>query len=530
MNVDVTENKIYIFDSALRDGAQAKGISYSLEDKLHMLKVLDEAGVDYIEAGNPASNPKERAFFEQASKVTLENAKLVAFGSTRYKNTDVKEDAGVAALMSANTPCVAIFGKSWDLHVTDVLGTTLDENIAMVRDTLRYFKDQGKEVIFDAEHFFDGYKANKEYALAVLKAACEGGADVLALCDTNGGTMVYEVEEAVNTVMDMVDGVMVGIHCHNDAELAVANTLAAVKCGARHVQGTFLGYGERCGNARLTSIIPNLQLKMGYSCVTDAQMKNLFDIARQASEISNMVFDEKLPYVGSDAFAHKGGMHIDGIRKAKGSFEHIEPTLVGNEREFLLSEVAGKSAMAIKLKDQFPQVAQDSGKVRELMSKIKEMENLGYSFEGAEGSFDLFVKKELDMYESTFRVVHYRISDEPKIGDSFKSCAIVKLEVKGEEIMTAAEGNGPVNALDLAIKKALVEFFPSLAEVTLTDYKVRVLNSRAATAATVRVIIESSDGDNHWTTLGVSSDVIEASLLALIDSIDYKLLNIDKEK
>jgi len=521
--------KIQIFDSALRDGAQAKGISYSLEDKLHMLKVLDEAGMDYIEAGNPASNPKERDFFEKASEIEIKNAKLTAFGSTRYKNTQVNEDVGVKALMSANTPCVAIFGKAWDLHVTDVLRTTLEENIDMVRDTLRYFKDSGKEVIFDAEHFFDGYKANKAYALDVIKAAQDGGADVIVLCDTNGGAMVNEVQEAVKASLEAVD-VMIGIHCHNDAELAVANTLIAVECGARHVQGTILGYGERCGNARLTSIIPNLQLKMGYECVTDDQMKNLFEISRQASEISNMVFDEKLPYVGSDAFAHKGGMHIDGLKKAKGSFEHIDPLLVGNEREFLLSEIAGKSAMAIKLKDQFPEVAEDSAKVRELMSKIKEMENEGYSFEGAEGSFELFVMKELDLHKPTFKMLHYRISDEPKIGDSFKSCAIVKLEVKGKEIMTAAEGNGPVNALDLAIKKALVDFFPTLADVTLTDYKVRVLNSKAATAATVRVIIESSDGEESWTTLGVSSDVIEASLLAFIDSIDYKLLNIDKKK
>jgi 2-isopropylmalate synthase len=419
--------------------------------------------------------------------------------------------------------------ESWDLHVTDVLGTTLIENLNMVRETLKYFKEKGKEVIFDAEHFFDGYKANREYALEVLKAACDGGADCVVLCDTNGGTMVHEVEEAVKAVMDTVN-VIVGIHCHNDAELAVANSLAAVRCGARHVQGTFLGYGERCGNARLTSVIPNLQLKMGYECVTERQMANLFEMARLASEISNMSFDEKLPYVGSDAFAHKGGMHIDGIRKAKGSFEHIEPSLVGNEREFLLSEVAGKSAMAIKLQDQFPEVAGNAPKVRELMTKIKDMENQGYSFEGAEGSFDLFVKKELNLHKPTFDVLHYRISDEPKIGDAFKSCAIVKLKVKGKEVMTAAEGNGPVNALDLAIKKALIETFPTLNDVTLTDYKVRVLNSKAATAATVRVIIESSDGDNHWTTLGVSSDVIEASLLALIDSIDYKLLNIDKNR
>lgn len=520
--------KVYIFDSALRDGAQAKGIAYSLEDKLNILKLLDDAGMDYIEAGNPASNPKERAFFEKASMIKLKNAKLTAFGSTRRKNAHPEDDMGVQALLSANTPVVAIFGKTWDLHVTEVLCTTLEENLNMVRDTIAYFKSKGKEVVFDAEHFFDGYKANKEYALKVLKAASAGGADVVVLCDTNGGTMVSEVEEAVTASLEVVD-VCLGIHCHNDAELAVANSLAAVRCGARHVQGTFLGYGERCGNARLTSIIPNLQLKMGYSCIAEEQLSSLFNNARKASEITNMVFDEKLPYVGSDAFAHKGGMHIDGLRKAAGSFEHIEPDIVGNSREFLLSEVAGKSAMAIKLKKQFPSVANDQNKVRELMSKIKKMENEGYSFEGAEGSFELFVMKELKEHKPTFELLHYRISDEPEQGNAFKSYAVVKVKVGGVEKMTAAEGNGPVNALDKAIKEALNEFFPTLGDVILTDYKVRVLNSRAATAANVRVIIESSDGEHSWTTLGVSSDVIEASLLALIDSIDYKLLNIDKE-
>ncbi len=517
--------KIYIFDSALRDGAQSKGISYSLEDKLHLLKILDDVGVDYIEAGNPASNPKERAFFERAAEIKLKNAKLTAFGSTRRKNIKAKDDLGVNALLSAKTPVVAIFGKTWDLHVTKVLNTTLEENLNMVCDTIKFFKSNGKEVVFDAEHFFDGYKANEQYALDVLKAACKSGADVIVLCDTNGGAMVNEIKQAVIKSLEVVD-VMLGIHCHNDAELAVANTLAAVECGAKHVQGTLLGYGERCGNARLTSIIPNLQIKMGYRCITDEQMRNLFKISRKASEITNMIFDEKLPYVGSDAFTHKGGMHIDGIRKAESSFEHIDPLLVGNSRKFLLSEIAGKSAMALKLKDQFPEIADNQEKVRELMSKIKQMENEGYSFEGAEGSFELFIMKELKTHKPTFELMHYRISDEPKQGNAFKSCAIVKVKVDGVEKMSVAEGNGPVNALDIAIKKALGEFFPVLNSVILTDYKVRVLNTHAATAANVRVIIESSDGENHWTTLGVSSDVIEASLLALIDSIDYKLLNI----
>lgn len=516
------KNKIYIFDSALRDGAQAKGISYSIEDKLHMLKILDKVGVDYIEAGYPGSNAKEINFFKKASKIKLKNAVLTAFGSTRRKDIKTEDDIGSQALLSANTPAVAIFGKSWDLHVTDVLRTTLEENLNMVRDTVSFFKSHDKEVIFDAEHFFDGYKANKSYALEVLKAACDGGADVIVLCDTNGGAMISEVKEAVEASMEIVD-VMLGIHCHNDAELAVANTLVAVECGVRHVQGTFLGYGERCGNARLSSIIPNLQLKMGYDCITKEQMSNLFTLARKASEVSNMKFNEKLPYIGKDAFAHKGGMHIDGIRKAQDTFEHIKPSLVGNNREFLLSEVLGKSAMAFKLEKLFPEIASDSEKVLELRNKIKDMSNRDYSFEGAEASFELFIMKESGLYKPHFELLHYKIIDESDTGSGFKAYALVKVKVNGIERMTAAEGNGPVNALDKALREALSDFFPKLKEVHLSDYKVRVIDSNAATKAKVRVIIESNDNKSRWSTLGVSTDVIEASLLALIDSIDYKL-------
>lgn len=515
--------KVDIFDSTLRDGAQARGINYSLSDKLQMLSLLDSLGVDYIEAGNPASNPKERQFFEEAVKVKLTHAKLTAFGSTRRKNTPVETDAGVKALMDAGTGAVAVFGKAWDLHATEVLGTTLDENLNMISDTLAYLKRQGKEVLFDAEHFFDGYKANPGYAIDVLKTACRAGADVIVLCDTNGGTMPDELQKAVKASMEAVDKKL-GIHAHNDTELAVANSLLAVQLGARHVQGTLLGYGERSGNARLSSIIPNLQLKMGYACIGD-NIGRLYQVAREAAEITNLPFDETLPYVGRNAFAHKGGMHIDGLCKAKGSFEHIEPSVVGNSREFLLSEVAGKSAMAEKLKEIFPDVAQDKTAVATLMTTLKALESEGYSYEGAESSFKLFVMKELGLHTSKFSLVHFKVSDEPTHENTFGAYAVVKVDVDGENRMAAAEGNGPVNALDKALREALGAFFPALKGVTLTDYKVRVLDTGAATAAKVRVVIESSDGEHFWRTMGVSTDVIEASLFALIDSIDYLLLD-----
>lgn len=516
--------KVDIFDSTLRDGAQARGINYSLSDKLQMLALLDSLGVDYIEAGNPASNPKERQFFEEAVKVKLQHARLVAFGSTRRKNTPVETDLGVKALMDAGTDAVAVFGKSWDLHATEVIGTTLEENLNMIFDTLRFLKDNGKEVIFDAEHFFDGYKANPDYAIEVLKTACRAGADVIVLCDTNGGTMPDELSAAVQASLAAVDKKL-GIHAHNDTELAVANSIIAVQQGACHVQGTLLGFGERTGNARLSSIIPNLQLKLGFDCIGD-KIGKLYAVAREAAEITNLSFDETLPYVGRNAFAHKGGMHIDGLRKAKGSFEHIEPSLVGNSREFLLSEVAGKSAMYEKLKDIFPDVAEDKAEVARLMETLKNMESEGFSYEGAESSFKLFVMKELGMHTSKFSLVHFKVSDEPTHQNTFGAYAVVKVDVDGENRMAAAEGNGPVNALDKALREALGAFFPALKGVTLTDYKVRVLDTDAATAAKVRVVIESSDGEHYWRTMGVSTDVIEASLFALIDSIDYLLLDV----
>lgn len=515
--------KIQIFDSTLRDGAQARGINYSVRDKINVLKLLDTLGVDYIEAGNPASNPKEREFFTKVADVELKNSKLVAFGSTRRKDTNAADDAGVQALLSAGTDVVAIFGKTWDLHVTDVIGTTLKENLNMIYDTIDFFKNQGKEVIFDAEHFFDGYKANPKYALEVLKTAEKAKADCLVLCDTNGGTMLCEMRDAIRACNTAVSS-PIGIHTHNDGELAVANSLIAVEEGAVHVQGTLIGFGERCGNARLSSIIPNLEIKMGYNCLPEGKLKDLYEICREVAEFTNIVFDETLAYVGQNAFSHKGGMHIDGLKKAKGSFEHIEPSLVGNEREFLLSEVAGKSAMASKLEDEYPEVAKDKKKVAELMTKLKHLENEGISFEGAENSFKIFIMKELGLHKPMFNLIHFKVFDEPSHHNTFGAYAVVKVDVNGEHRMAAADGNGPVNALDKALREALGKFYPELTSVVLTDYKVRVLETNHATGATVRVIIESSDGKDTWRTVGVSTDVIEASLYALIDSIDYKLL------
>jgi 2-isopropylmalate synthase len=393
----------------------------------------------------------------------------------------------------------------------------------MIYDTMKFLKDSGREVIFDAEHFFDGFRANREYAISVLKAAAEGGATTIALCDTNGGTMPEELREAVEASLEAVD-VKIGVHIHNDTELAVANSILAVQQGACHVQGTLLGYGERCGNARLSSIIPDLQLKLGYDCIGD-HISELYRATREAAEITNLPFDETLPYVGRNAFAHKGGMHIDALCKAEGSFEHISPEAVGNSREFLLSEVAGRTAMASKLQDEFPDVAMDKESVGRLMNKLKELESEGCSYEGAESSFRIFVMKELGLHEQKFSLVHFKVNDEPAYEKTFGSYAVVKVDVNGTTRMAAAEGNGPVNALDKALREALVEFFPELKSITLTDYKVRVLDTNAATEAKVRVIIESTDGEHSWRNMGVSTDVIEASLFALIDSIDHILLS-----
>ncbi|WP_070000558.1 citramalate synthase [Cellulosilyticum sp. I15G10I2] len=521
--------QIAIFDSTLRDGAQAESISFSVSDKLKIVSTLDELGVSYIEAGNPGSNPKDLEFFKEVKKLHLKAAKLTAFGSTRRRNMKVQEDSNVMSLLEADTPAVAIFGKTWDFHVTEIIKTTLEENLNMIYDTIKFFKDNGKEVIFDAEHFFDGYKNNKEYALSALKKAEEAGADCIALCETNGGAFPDEVYEIVKTVVGHVD-VQIGIHTHDDTGMGVANSIMAVLAGATHVQGTLVGFGERCGNANLSTIIPNLQVKRDYQCIPEENMTRLTSLSRRVAEIANVSLRDNMPYVGKSAFAHKAGMHIDGVTKASTSFEHVPPHSVGNERRFLMSEVAGRSTIIEKIQRIAPQITKDDEVTQQIINRIKDLEHQGYQFEGADGTFELLVRKALGKYKPFFDLEEFKIiGEEPRRSKGVSSSAIIKVRVGSEVEMTAAEGEGPVNALDTALRKALEVFYPDLKEVHLTDYKVRVLDTKSATAAKVRVLLESTDGEDYWSTVGVSTDIIEASWIALVDSIEYKLIK-DIEK
>ncbi|MDF2614807.1 MAG: citramalate synthase [Clostridia bacterium] len=520
---------IAILDSTLRDGAQSESISFSVSDKLKIVNTLDELGVSYIEAGNPGSNPKDLEFFKEVKKLSLKTAKLTAFGSTRRRNIEVSEDSNVRSLLEADTPAVAIFGKTWDFHVTDIIKTTLEENLNMIYDTIKFFKDHGKEVIFDAEHFFDGYKNNKEYALSTLRRAEEAGADCIALCETNGGAFPDEVYEIVKEVASHVN-VQIGIHTHDDTGMGVANSIMAVLAGATHVQGTLVGFGERCGNANLSTIIPNLQIKRDYECIKAENMPKLTTLSRRVAEIANVSLKDNMPYVGKSAFAHKAGMHIDGVTKASVSFEHVPPNSVGNERRFLMSEVAGRSTIIEKIQRISPQITKDDEVTQRIIDRIKDLEHQGYQFEGADGTFELLVRKALGKYKPFFDLEEFKIiGEEPRGSKGVSSSAIIKVKVGNAVEMTAAEGEGPVNALDTALRKALEVFYPELKEVHLTDYKVRVLDTKSATAAKVRVLLESTDGEDYWSTVGVSTDIIEASWIALVDSIEYKLIK-DIEK
>ncbi len=514
---------VEILDTTLRDGAQARGIAFSVGDKLHLCQTLDDLGLAYIEAGNPASNPKEAEFFQRVKKLQFRHSKLAAFGSTRHKSLTVDADPSVQALLAAETEVVVIFGKAWDLHAERVLGVTLQQNLDLIGETLAYFRRQGRTVFFDAEHFFDGYRNNTAYAMEVLRTAHGAGAAGLVLCDTNGGTLPDGMAAIVSTVSAAFPG-QVGIHCHDDCGMAVANSVVAVQHGATHVQGTFLGYGERCGNANLSAIVPTLQLKLGYACLPAENVANLTAVARTVAEISNVALDDRAPYVGMNAFAHKGGMHIDGVTKLSRTFEHIEPEAVGNERQFLLSEVAGRSALAQKIGLLFPDIDRNGDAIRSLTARLKELEHEGYQFDGAEGSFELFVRKELAPYQPFFHVDYYKCIDELPDETGISAFGTVRVDVDGRKQVTAGEGDGPVHALDQALRRALEVFYPILSRVHLTDYRVRVLDSRSATASRVRVVIESTDGEQSWTTVGVSTDVIHASMLALVDSIEHKLL------
>jgi 2-isopropylmalate synthase len=517
-------SRITVLDSTLRDGAQGEGISFSVTDKVNIVRALDELGVDLIEAGNPGSNPKELEFFKEAKGLGLKRALLAAFGPTRRRGVACEEDEGLRSLLAADTPVVVIFGKSWDLHVKQVLKVSLEENLDMIRDTVAFLKASGRRVIYDAEHFFDGAAADAAYAFRTLGAAAEAGAECLVLCDTNGGSLPDEVGALVARAVKEL-GLPVGIHAHNDSGLAVANSLAALKAGAVHAQGTLVGFGERCGNANLSTLVADVALKLKLDCLQPDSLPKLARITRRIAEIANVNFDEGMPYVGMKAFAHKAGMHVDAVMKVSRSFEHVSPDLVGNERRILASEIGGRSVILERVKRLDPSATKESPLVAQVVKRLKEMERLGYQFEGADASLDILTRKAAGRYKPFFELGHYRTIGEPPSEGRSSAQALVKVRVDGEDAISAAEGDGPVHALDLALRKALEKFYPSLSSMRLTDFKVRVLDTNSATAATVRVLIESTDGDAAWTTVGVSTDIIEASWIALVDSIEYKLIS-----
>lgn len=520
---------ISIFDTTLRDGTQGEGISLSADDKLKIARKLDHLGVHYIEGGIPGSNGKDIEFFKRVKELHLQ-AKITAFGSTRRKDSLAEHDANLNRMVEAGVQAATLVGKSWDFHVHTALQTTLEENLAMIFDSIAYLKRQGLEVIFDAEHFFDGYKNNPDYALSVMRKAQEAGADWLVMCDTNGGTMPHEVYDIVSGLSGAIPGSKLGIHTHNDCELAVANSISAVRAGATQIQGTMNGYGERCGNANLCSIIPNLQLKLGYDVLEPDRLKQLTNTARYISEIANVHMPVNQPYVGNAAFAHKGGIHVSAILRDSRTYEHIAPELVGNRQRVLVSELAGQSNILSKAQEMGIDFDPENENTKQVIAKIKELEHQGYQFEGADASLELLLRqangdlKELFVFES-FKMLVEKAADRPVVSEAF-----VKLRIDGASIYTAAEGNGPVNALDNALRKALITYYPGLKDMHLSDYKVRVLDDKDATASKVRVLIESQDFHNSWNTVGVSSNVIEASWEALVDSISYALLGQTKRE
>lgn len=516
--------KLQIFDSTLRDGAQGANISFSVEDKVKVIEELDKLGVDFIEAGNPYSNPAEMQFFQRIRGMKLQNAQIVAFGSTRRKGVSAAEDANLKSLLAAGTDYVAIFGKSHIRHATDVLKATPEENLEMIYDSVRFLSSQGKQVIFDAEHFFDGYKADEGYAMAALARAAEAGAYCLCLCDTNGGIFPDEAYRITRAVCERFPDVIVAIHCHNDGGLAVADSIEAVKAGAKQVQGTFLGFGERCGNTNLSTVICNLQLKRGYECIPPENLKDVYGCAMAIAETANTAVPDNQPYIGMNAFAHKAGMHADGVLKYSSSFEHIDPAIIGNKRKFLLSEISGKSAIYDKLKSYFPSLDKNGKEMGEIVAALKERALAGYQYEAAEASFVLLVEKILGKYTNSFDLISYKIINEQPAIEGKVASAIVKIRVNGVTKIAASDGEGPVHAMDLALRAALADFYPEIARISLTDFKVRVLDSAKATAAKVRVLITTADSADSWTTVGVSEDVIEASWIALTDSIDYMLM------
>jgi len=516
--------KIHIYDTTLRDGAQTEGISYSVHDKINIAKKLDEFGVSFIEGGWPYSNQKDKDFFAYFKKHKLKKAKVVPFGSTAHPANPANKDKNLLSLIQADTEYVTIFGKTWDLHVKTVLRVGLDVNVKMIHDSVKFLVKKGKKVFYDAEHFFDGYKNNKKYALETLRAALDGGCELLVFCDTNGGTLTDEVKSIAHEVKIALGIKNFGIHCHNDLGLGIANSVSLVEDGCIHIQGTINGFGERCGNADLIPIMGILQLKMGYKIVSDKRITSLMDLSHFVAEVSNMVHRDNQPFVGKSAFAHKGGIHIDAVLKNPLAYEHISPILIGNKSRFLVSELAGKSSLVIKAKELEYDLDKKSPRAKKLYKTLQTLEKSGYQFEAAEASFKLLLEKEFKKYKKFFDLMGFRVIVEKREDNKLISEATIKLKIKGKIEHAAGEGDGPVNALDNALRKALEKFYPTLAKMHLTDFKVRVIDEKVGTAAQVRVLIESQDAKETWTTVGVSENIIEASYDALIDSVEYKLL------
>ncbi|MBI3831556.1 MAG: citramalate synthase [Planctomycetes bacterium] len=515
--------RVEVFDTTLRDGTQSEHIAYSIDDKMEIAHELDRLGVDFIEGGWPGSNPKDMGFFERARKEKFQHARVVAFGSTRHAKNKPSEDPNLKALVDANTPALIIFGKTWDFHVTDALRVSLEDNVEMIRSSVKYLSGHTGEMLYDAEHFFDGYKHNPSYAFKTLEAALEGGAKCLVLCDTNGGTLPEELGRIVGEVKKRFGGARLGIHPHNDSGVAVANALAAVEAGATHVQGTINGFGERCGNVDLLPVIANLQLKMGCDCLRGAEsLRMLTEISRFVYEVGNLPLRDNQPYVGRSAFAHKGGIHVSAVNRNSRTYEHVDPEAVGNSRRVLISELSGRSNLVATHGERYG-LKERPQDLKKILDRLMDLENQGYVFEAADASFELLVRKTLEKHQPFFKLHGFRVSTRSDELGNTSTEATVKIEVAGQVEHTACEGNGPVNALDGALRKALDTFYPELKDVHLTDYKVRVTNSRAATAAKVLVTIVSSDKKDRWTTVGVSENIIDASWHALVDSVEYKL-------
>jgi len=518
--------KVRLYDTTLRDGSQAEGISYSVMDKVRIAEELDKIGIHFIEGGWPGSNPKDREFFLKISGSKLKNSQIAAFSMTRRPGISASNDANIKALLKSNAQVITIVGKTWDFHVTEVLKTTLDENLAMIEDTVSFLIKKGFLVFYDAEHFFDAYKTNKAYALRTLTAAQNGGAKAICLCDTNGGCLTSQISSVTAEIKNKIgEGqIDLGIHCHNDAGVAVANSLAAVEAGATIVQGTINGYGERCGNADLIAIIANLKTKLKIDCISDVNLKQLTHLSHFVSEISNMRVKNEQPFVGESAFAHKGGMHINAIMKNPATYEHVDPTLLGNHRRILVSELGGKTGILLRAKDLSYDLSKEDPQTKKILKLVQSLEHEGFQFEAAEASFQILMKRSLKKFKKFFELEGFKVVIEKHSNNKITSEAVIKLKVKGVREHTAAEGDGPVNALDNALRKALKDFYPTLAKMHLSDFKVRVLDEKAGTAAKVRVLIQSQDEKDIWNTIGVHENIIEASWQALVDSVEYKLL------